>query len=265
MDNLDDVTLLVLDHIKLTWFLGEMLYESEYSIVFKVYDTKHVAQVLKVYKRKLNTKHRNEIEMMKLTNKLNCVVKLLNYQIIFNRMCIFTEYDEDYVDLFTFITYNLPEITVKTVFTNVVNACILLDDNNIFHGDIKDENILVNKTSLAIKIIDFGDSVMKQNIKNLSYIGTDIFSPIEYLLNQQVDVDKTTVWSLGCLLHSISKNAYPYEERLEVGRKSLNLNPKIACDNLILLCLNNDVNLRISIHKILDHPWFKITERYLPE
>ncbi|KAI8803870.1 kinase-like domain-containing protein, partial [Cladochytrium replicatum] len=64
------------------------------------------------------------------------------------------------MDLFDMLEKNfLTENEIRTVFVQVVEAVhALIRKHNIVHGDIKDENVLVD-SNLNIKLIDFGGAI----------------------------------------------------------------------------------------------------------
>ena len=65
-------------------------------------------------------------------------------------------------DLFDWITLNGPsdDHTARIIFGQVVKIVKRCFNQGIVHGDIKDENILINPATLEIKIIDFGEGMI---------------------------------------------------------------------------------------------------------
>jgi serine/threonine protein kinase len=58
-------------------------------------------------------------------------------------------------------THDLSEENARAIFVQICNALVYLHQNNISHGDLKLENILVQNNQ--IKIIDFGLSSETEN------------------------------------------------------------------------------------------------------
>ena len=65
-------------------------------------------------------------------------------------------------DLFDFISRNGPleEHVAQKVFQQIVEIIVSCHKAGIFHGDIKDENILIDERNNQVKLIDFGSGRM---------------------------------------------------------------------------------------------------------
>ena len=61
-------------------------------------------------------------------------------------------------DLFDFISDcgTLTEEVARDLFKQVVDTVIRCQERGVFHGDIKDENILIDLDTAHVKLIDFG-------------------------------------------------------------------------------------------------------------
>lgn len=102
------------------------------------------------------------------------------------------------------------------VFSQVLDAVCYLHDKGIAHYDIKVENIMYDKLSNCVKLIDFGnadffvrdgkrvsDNVMKGTIE---YLPPDVFtSPFFY-------GDNVDVWSVGIVLYRLIYNDLPWKK-----------------------------------------------------
>jgi serine/threonine protein kinase len=114
------------------------------------------------------------------------------------------EFSIEAMDLFEFINLILPrykyrEAVSKHIFTQIVEAVKYLHSIDITHGDIKDENVLIDQL-LSIKLIDFGSA--RSNQISVPFHGTAIYAPPEsYTLSYNcISAD---IWSLGCLLYTL--------------------------------------------------------------
>jgi serine/threonine protein kinase len=106
------------------------------------------------------------------------------------------------IDLFEFGNHFLPryknrELVSKHIFTQVVDAVKYLWSKDITHGDIKDENVLIDG-QLDIKLIDFGSA--RSNKIFVPFHGTSIYAPPEgYSLSYFCEA--ADIWALGCMLY----------------------------------------------------------------
>jgi serine/threonine protein kinase len=97
-----------------------------------------------------------------------------------------------------------------------VNGLKYLHENNIVHGDIKEENILISNL-LIPKICDFGFSSINSN--TILFYGTEKYSSPELLSNIKNELKKyqcgykADSWALGLVLYNLNNNV-PENERL---------------------------------------------------
>ena len=169
-------------------------------------------------------------------------------------------------DLFDWITLNGPsdDHTARIIFGQVVKIVKRCFDQGIVHGDINDENILINPATLEIKIIDFGEEMIVEERPFQEFHGTLVHSPPEWFNSRELAQEPWTVWTLGVLLFTLIFGKYPFEE-LEVAETSPFSNPlwnslKRKDKNLQTLvhqCLPLNPCERISLSQILQHPWMQ--------
>lgn len=138
-----------------------------------------------IYNFFLNNKHKNFI-------KINTIIE-----------CdIFTIFDMDYIEGINMYDYfmNISErINCYNILFDLVFALNYLHDNNIVHGDIKPNNIIIHNEGYPI-IIDY--DLCKQCdtefVKSKPF-GTKIFIAPE-LINNNIFLNKSDIWSLGISL-----------------------------------------------------------------
>ena len=76
-------------------------------------------------------------------------------------------------DLFDYITGkgHLGESEARRFFREIVEAVGGCEEAGVFHRDLKDENILVDKDTGNLKIIDFGSGTVLKNGAYTTYDG----------------------------------------------------------------------------------------------
>ena len=94
----------------------------------------------------------------------------------------------------------LPIEKIILIAKTVCHSIRILHDLNIVHGDLKPDNILIKKTSLAFsgKLIDFDDSYFSGNppTDRESLVGTpEYYSPEQaaYIMDEDDEIDKSTL------------------------------------------------------------------------
>jgi len=82
----------------------------------------------------------------------------------------------------------------------------------IAHHDLTPDNVLVDKITNTIKIIDFGLSISFEtdNPRVLHGSGTPLFMSPEVLQNQIHNPMLTDIWSLGVVFYFMLTNAFPW-------------------------------------------------------
>ena len=152
-----------------------------------------------------------------------------------------------------------PESAV-VIIKQVLETSFELYNNRIFHRDIKDENILLNYKTLETRLIDFGCATQSrdQNQTFSNFSGTPEFTAPEYYLTGKLDQEKSTIWSIGCLLYILLFGDIPFEttndiisgKRDKFDESSLSISIKTLLDNMLQ---NNPAN-RLSFEQILNDP-----------
>ena len=133
----------------------------------------------------------------------------------------------------------------------------------IDHRDIKDENILLNPTTLQIKLLDFGSASKLSPDPYTTYQGTDVYLPPEYYRERKYSAFPAAVWTIGCLVHCLIAGDCPFNEKTEiqdyVKLQWLDDGDDLAKD-FINRCMNNDADQRLDIVSLLKHRWFNEPE-----
>lgn len=145
-------------------------------------------------------------------NKCEQVEEIIKYHNIVNdRNCKFIVYPNlKCDDLFFHIMNNqLNKKTKNQIFYNIMVGINKIYQKNLIHGDIKMENILVQKDN-NIKIIDFEFSQLltKDSIPN-NYGTRSYLSPEK--MKGDIVSKKSDIWALGILYYMLINYQEPYE------------------------------------------------------
>merc|ERR1719367_2582186 len=186
----------------------------------------------------INNNFPAEISLMEQVQDVEGVIKILDcfdtpecYYIVMEKF--------NSRDLFDFITEQGPlsEKLGKTMFSEIVKTVIQCRDSGVLHRDIKDENIFEE------------------------FRGTRVYSPPEWIQLGEYTGDGLTVWSLGILLYDMLCGDIPYATDREIisGKLIFHNHVKLSAPakDLIKQCLSVLPYQRISLDKILSHPWLR--------
>jgi len=164
---------------------------------------------------------------------------------------------------------DLTESMIKKIILPLAQALQYLNKFGVVHRDIKPDNILVEKKDeeLKVRLSDFGlAKILSKNETSNECCGSVPFCAPELLKRQNYGVS-VDVWSLGMLIFYLLSSSFPFIAYKDKGL----LVRSICCDkysysnisnrssnvsNLIRKCLKKDVNKRICIDEVLNHPWF---------
>ena len=167
-------------------------------------------------------------------------------------------------DLFDFISESGPlsEEVARNLFQQILDTVICCHERGVLHGDIKDENILIDVQSMQVKLIDFGSGSWINNnqaSKLTNFRGTRVYSPPEWITRREFTAEGLTVWSLGILLYDMICGDIPYETDEDILSHTLiwydQLNLSTNVKDLVVGCLDPNINSRITLQQIKDHTW----------
>uniref|UniRef100_A0A3P9HIS0 non-specific serine/threonine protein kinase n=1 Tax=Oryzias latipes TaxID=8090 RepID=A0A3P9HIS0_ORYLA len=166
-------------------------------------------------------------------------------------------------DLFHYIDTKggtLEEEEAKIIMTQLIRTAIDLEDRNIFHQDIKTDNILIQSHSNTpqARLIDFGVSCMAEKDSILrGFSGTPINAPPE-AFKGFCSPGSTTVWQLGVVLYETlhSHGDFSTMDFLE-GDLMIDSELSEECQDFIQACLNTSEEQRPYLQDLLHHPWLR--------
>ncbi|URD99524.1 serine threonine-protein kinase [Musa troglodytarum] len=158
--------------------------------------------------------------------------------------------------------HHFSEKRAATYVSSLAGALAYCHEKHVIHRDIKPENLLLDIEG-RLKIADFGWAV-QSNAKRHTMCGT-----IDYLAPEMVEkrehdhaVDN---WTLGILCYEFLYGVPPFEAEDEYGtfRRIMRVDlkfpstPAVSVEAKDLICklLVKDSSKRLSLQKILKHPW----------
>ncbi|KAF9885748.1 hypothetical protein FE257_012633 [Aspergillus nanangensis] len=164
------------------------------------------------------------------------------------------------MDLFDYIELkvNMDESECRNIFRQVVDAIHHLHTKAlVVHRDIKDENVILDGEG-RIKLIDFGSAAYIKNGPFDVFVGTIDYAAPEVLQGKSYRGKEQDIWALGILLYTIVYKENPFysvDEILDHPLRVPFLPFSEDCIDLIRRMLDRDVDNRLTITEILEHPW----------
>ncbi|KAH8692891.1 putative serine/threonine protein kinase [Talaromyces proteolyticus] len=164
------------------------------------------------------------------------------------------------MDLFDYIELraNMDEGECRNIFKQVVDAIHHLHTKAlVVHRDIKDENVILDGDG-RIKLIDFGSAAYIKNGPFDVFVGTIDYAAPEVLQGKSYRGKEQDVWALGILLYTIVYKENPFyniDEILDHPLRVPFLPFSEDCIDLIRKMLDRDVDNRLTISEVVEHPW----------
>ena len=153
------------------------------------------------------------------------------------------------------------EETAADIINQILSAIVYFHERKIVHKDLKPENILIdsrNKTSLHIKIIDFGtaEEFTPSSTMNL-IMGTVYYIAPEVLMKSYNE--KCDVWSCGVILYILLSGTPPFNGKTDEDILKAVMTTKFKYYSKGLFIIG-DIWINISddakdlIHKMIKYP-----------
>ena len=209
--------------------IGKVIGKGAYATV-KICKNKITQEkfAMKIYEKKIlndNIKKKcilREIEILKKLNHPN-IVKLYDTIISDKNILLIQELVNGISlrDFYNKEIRNQKNISKKKykiltiIFKQIFSAFDYIHKKNIFHRDIKLENILLTK-NYEIKIIDFGFGLYNpRNYLQKFFCGTPNYMAPEIIMKKEYDCQKADMWSLGILLYKLFCADFPFKGKDE--------------------------------------------------
>uniref|UniRef100_A0A8C2JVB8 non-specific serine/threonine protein kinase n=1 Tax=Cyprinus carpio TaxID=7962 RepID=A0A8C2JVB8_CYPCA len=155
---------------------------------------------------------------------------------------------------------SLDEEKTRQIMWQAAHAANMCHLRGVFHRDVKLENILVNRETSEVRLIDFGCGDILRRTPYRSYSGTAVYSPPEYHSRGKYYGGPATVWSLGIVMFALLCGHFPSDYDLfllQCKRWSIPGLSKECCD-LLRVLLHEKPSRRLGLGQILFHNWFKV-------
>ena len=209
-----------LDDYLITRELGK----GSYAVVKLAMDKKTKNKyAIKIYSKQclidpqLRNTVKNEINILKQIDNEN-IMKLYEVIDTQSNLYLVLEYING-INLLEIIKneklHYINETRAKKIFMGVVLGIGYCHKINIYHRDIKLENILVLKDD-TVKIIDFGFGIIcKDDSYQKLFCGTKSYMPPEIIKKEKYIASYSDIWSLGVLFYAMLFGVFPFKGKDE--------------------------------------------------
>ena len=247
-------------------FLGEEN-ESRLKVAIKRFECKDISE----FEDSLTDNDiPQEVYVQKIAQNINVdngkgsVLKVLDWYVYDIYFVIITEYDEDFECLYD-CTYDQPdehftEEQCKIIFKLICKLIIKLNENGIFHLDIKPSNFLYNTKTEEIKLLDFGHSVFddtEENPKINHECGTEGLYTPQQAENSDYYGRDADMWGVAQTLDFCLHGDYAFDDDYEILHKELEFNDEISeeCKDFLRKMHAYNVQDRLTPTEIFENPW----------
>lgn len=204
-----------------------------------------------------------EVALLRAVQNVPNVLKLLETYESETDVFLVLERPTNSQDLYDYITDHphMSEDEGRAFFCQIMDIVGGVLSCGVFHGDIKDENFVVDLDSMQLKLIDFGLGFYADcaGEECKTFHGTKDFAPPEWTNDHRYLALPAAVWTLGVLLFTLLNGQEPLwitrgdsREELQHVRTS----SKKAQD-LVARCMARDPDDRIAFDAISNHPWLR--------
>eukprot|EP00116_Pleurobrachia_bachei_P006909 sb/3467171/ len=250
--------------------LGKGSFGEVFLVQSKKEKTKSVAKVIKdasiqeqVRRGRCQTLPIEVWASIRLTGHPNTMA-YVEHRRIGGRVILVTEYLRDFTDLFEVVDQYgaLGDVKTRGVVRQLVGIlehCLKLGIN---HGDIKEENILYNRESGQIKLIDFGSATFVEGGSvDVRERRSGVYLPPETYLSNTYCPRSATVWSIGCVAFTLLSSYTPFPSVNDLTRAEPNWRLLDSCTeycvDFVRSCLAKDPMKRMTMAMARHHIWLQ--------
>lgn len=228
--------------------LGEGGFGSVYLAERKD-DGKKVA--IKCVQLKESGKKPPEVVILNKLRSIDGVSKILEYFEYLGYYCVVMEYYKGQ-DLFDYIgdKEKLSIEETRSIIKRLVEILIELEKKQIYHNDIKDENIMMSEGKITL--IDFGAATTEGAKPQRKFSGTRVYAPPEWIVDRVYNPKHLTSWSIGILLIAMLAGNIPFETDIDIvrGEYSLPVTVPESTQTLVKKCLSKTPSERPCLQEI---------------
>ncbi|KQK07055.1 hypothetical protein BRADI_2g32587v3 [Brachypodium distachyon] len=233
---------------------------SNHSVAIKVIDKEKVMRVGMIDQIK------REISIMRLVRHPN-IVQL--HEVMASKTKIY--FVMEHVrggELFSKVAKGrLKEEVARKYFQQLIGAIDFCHSRGVYHRDLKLENLLLDDTD-NLKVSDFGLSALRESQRPDGLLhttcGTPSYVAPEIINNKGYDGVKADVWSCGIILFVLLAGYLPFHDSnimemyRKIGKGEFKSPHWFSCDvrRLLAKLLDPNPDTRITIEKLVEHPWF---------
>ncbi|XP_037629759.1 serine/threonine-protein kinase pak-2-like isoform X9 [Sebastes umbrosus] len=193
----------------------------------------------------------------------SAVVGLLDWYNLDNELILVLERPVPCMDLYDYlvsIQSSIQEDMGRIITKQLVEGLQEVHSGEVFHRDIKMENILIETGSDVprVWIIDFGSGEFLTEERYTENEGTLLYTTPEYIRRGWSTPEATTVWQLGAVLFEMLHDGVtPFH----TPRDIINAVPAIRdtlsynCQDFIARCMDKSPEARPTLETLKHHPW----------
>ena len=144
----------------------------------------------------------NHINILRKENSGIPIVKLLGDFMENNIQFLVFEYLD--INLYNYYKNYYQELNLDSIVKIILQIAEGLSylHKKYIHSDLKPENIMIDKKTKNIKIIDLGSSFEKSIVKKHFYVQSRYYRAPEIIFELQFN-EKVDIWSLGCIMFEL--------------------------------------------------------------
>ncbi|KAL7060311.1 hypothetical protein AAHC03_09648 [Spirometra sp. Aus1] len=205
-----------------------------------------------------------EVVLLQMCQHLHGVVRMVD---VFNLgdtwVIVMNGINDSVCDMFDYICERgtLAEPEAAFFLYQLIGILFQCHKSGVLHRDIKDENLLIDRSTNELTLIDFGSGAFLHNELYTDFDGTRVYCPPEWIIHSQYYGKPAEIWSIGVLLYDMLCGDVPFVNdkgiisgRLKYRREGLSEEAK----HLIGACMNRDAHQRPTLVEILRHPWMQM-------